>query len=339
MRPVRVLALAAALLVGCAAKGPPKETDEMRGAIEAGGDVRWERVDAASPTSADLEIFVGEPRVSGDRVELSLFAKNRGAAPAALVVTRIPTRPAWEPFWLRLSGPGVEEMAAPMGPETHDAIGRPTIFERLVVPPGKVVRLRGTLLLAHYRVKDRRGTLAWELRLADAPKRGTKELVLSAPSLHDAVDQGWTHEVERALREGADPNAKSRTGATPLESAADGDRLEIAKLLLAKGAKVEDALRSASLHGHLEMMKLLLDHGADPNRHDDGDANTPLHWAAVNARTEAVRLLLARGARVNEKNKWGATPLDSAHATGMGKEDKAATVEVLVRAGGVRTRE
>ena len=59
---------------------------------------------------------------------------------------------------------------------------------------------------------------------------------------------------------------------------------------------------STPLHevvGHPELVRLLLDHGADPNARDVGDNATPLHFAAASAPLESVRLLLDAGADVN----------------------------------------
>lgn len=75
-------------------------------------------------------------------------------------------------------------------------------------------------------------------------ERGAKPSVASRDQgftpLHSAVanDAGSTiHEIVRLLLDGgADPNAKSREGTTPLHSAAFTGDLEIAELLLAHGA-------------------------------------------------------------------------------------------------------
>ena len=59
---------------------------------------------------------------------------------------------------------------------------------------------------------------------------------------------------------------------------------------------------STPLHevvAHPELVRLLLDHGADPNARDVGDNATPLHFAAAGAPLESVRLLLDAGADVN----------------------------------------
>ena len=53
-------------------------------------------------------------------------------------------------------------------------------------------------------------------------------------------------------------------------------------------------LITAAKNGHLEVVRLLLDGGADLGR-DGGDRNTPLTWAASNGHLEMLRLLLAWG--------------------------------------------
>jgi ankyrin repeat protein len=50
---------------------------------------------------------------------------------------------------------------------------------------------------------------------------------------------------------------------------------------------------------HPEAVRLLLEHGADPNARDVGDNATPLHFAAANGTLDSVRLLLDAGADVH----------------------------------------
>lgn len=80
---------------------------------------------------------------------------------------------------------------------------------------------------------------------------------------------------------------------------------------------------------HLEIARLLLDAGADPNAHKRGQ--TALHWAARSGQMEMAELLLSRGARVDALAKTpqgNTTPLD--HALRAEKRDMA---ELLRRKG------
>jgi len=58
------------------------------------------------------------------------------------------------------------------------------------------------------------------------------------------------------------------------------------------------ALRSASENGHLEVVRLLLDRGAEIHAGEDYS----LRWASHNGRLEVVRLLLDRGAEIHARN-------------------------------------
>src|SRR5215472_12356141 len=54
-------------------------------------------------------------------------------------------------------------------------------------------------------------------------------------------------------------------------------------------------LHTVAQRGHLEAVRLLLKHGADPNAREGGDNTYPLHWAAANRHLEIVRALLDAG--------------------------------------------
>ena len=87
-------------------------------------------------------------------------------------------------------------------------------------------------------------------------------------------------------------------------------------------ANTQDSLGSTPLNFALEyrsnildprVVRLLLDHGADPNilaRIQQG--NTPLHRASRSGRIEIVRLLVEHGASVEAQDDGGMTPLDVA---------------------------
>ena len=99
-------------------------------------------------------------------------------------------------------------------------------------------------------------------------------------------------------------------------------RVEDARRLLA-GASSDDrhlALSSAANFGHVEIVRLLLDAGEDPNRYNPVGGHshtTPLHQAALGGHEEVVRLLVERGARLDLKDiLWRATPADWAEHEG-----------------------
>jgi hypothetical protein len=91
-------------------------------------------------------------------------------------------------------------------------------------------------------------------------------------------------------------------------------RLDDFRLLLPAAASRDRhlALALASQSGHVEIVRLLLDAGEDPNRYNPVGGHshtTPLHQAAGAGNDELVRLLVERGARVDMKDiLWQATP-------------------------------
>jgi ankyrin repeat protein len=67
------------------------------------------------------------------------------------------------------------------------------------------------------------------------------------------------------------------------------------------------SLLEASMHGDYDVASEALRHGADPNAVLDG--HTPLCWASQEGHTDVVRLLLDAGAEVNFSDPLGFTPL------------------------------
>ncbi|HWF49718.1 MAG TPA: ankyrin repeat domain-containing protein, partial [Solirubrobacteraceae bacterium] len=84
-----------------------------------------------------------------------------------------------------------------------------------------------------------------------------------------------------------------------LVRAAEGNNVDAVKLLIDLGFDVNAINRTAPLHeaamrGNMEMIRLLLEHGADPKVHDRSYDATPAGWAAHHGQTEAERYLRAR---------------------------------------------
>jgi len=138
---------------------------------------------------------------------------------------------------------------------------------------------------------------------------------------------GRTEAVKLLLEAGADINAKNDRGQTALHVPLDirtsnSDCLQYQlptdtiELLLAKGADVnlkdEDGrtpLHLAAESADGDIVKLLLDKGAKIDEKDDESGFTALHYAARLGNKDAAELLIARGADVNAKDKQGHTPL------------------------------
>ena len=91
----------------------------------------------------------------------------------------------------------------------------------------------------------------------------------------------------------------------------NNDVAALKELLRTRGPEARDArgnspLMYAAALGTPDVLRLLLDAGADPNAANELGA-TPLMWCAGDA--AKVKLLLAKGAKVNVRSKLGRTPL------------------------------
>ncbi len=104
-------------------------------------------------------------------------------------------------------------------------------------------------------------------------------------------------------------------------AAALGGIEDVRRLL--PGARGDDrhwALAVASQFGHVEIVRMLLDAGEDPNRYNPPGGHshsTPLHQAAAAGHLEVARLLVEHGAKLNWKDTmWQATPKEWARHEG-----------------------
>ena len=155
-------------------------------------------------------------------------------------------------------------------------------------------------------------------------------------ALHDSAASCDLNQVDRLLREGADPNELDANHRTPLHEAVDSHletddsrSYETVNRLLEGGANpnLQDAyLGHTALHRAVHVQspliaERLLQSGADPNLRD-GDGDTPLHAALKAPVSEdkhlaTVNSLIAHGARLDLSDKQsGCAPLSLAAATG-----------------------
>src|SRR5207244_5543504 len=145
-------------------------------------------------------------------------------------------------------------------------------------------------------------------------------------ALHEAATLGDVAMMEILLKAGADPNAAYGAGETPLMLASRTGNLNAVKLLIDRGANVNNAdefkgytaLMFAATENQPEVARLLIERGADVNAHSrhfefgalkeaDGGAlmeraeggMTPLQYAAREGNVETGQVLIAAGADVN----------------------------------------
>jgi ankyrin repeat protein len=152
---------------------------------------------------------------------------------------------------------------------------------------------------------------------------GIAALAAFAPGA--ALAQGFGADVERAirvdnanalraaLRRGADPNGRDEAGEPLVVAAAKAQAWGCVRALAetdgvdldAVNKEGVSALMFASLHGELELARLLVSRKAAVNK----AGWTPLHYAAVNGHLDVVRFLVERGARIDAASPNGTTPL------------------------------
>lgn len=124
-----------------------------------------------------------------------------------------------------------------------------------------------------------------------------------AAALHDAAKTGDVAVIAAALDAGADINAIDG-GGTPLYYAVKRGHLAAAKLLIERGADIivgsnywGDVLTIATGNRRVDLMVLLLAHGANPNSTFHGES--VLHVATKFGCLACVKVLVEAGADVN----------------------------------------
>jgi ankyrin repeat protein len=154
--------------------------------------------------------------------------------------------------------------------------------------------------------------------------------------LFEAIKSGNQDRVKAALDQGADVNCLGGD-VYPLPYAAHHRHLPIVKLLLSRGAKInlgyegEDALLFAVSHGDLPMVRYLLAQGADPKLMESELNGTLLMNAARGGHLEIAKLLVQHGVDINLQTLDRETALNIAQ-----KKGHTAIVEFLKKSGAKR---
>lgn len=176
-------------------------------------------------------------------------------------------------------------------------------------------------------------------------------------ALHDSIEFGQ-HEIEHLLVErGAevdvcvaailgrldrlqelldgDPALANdySTQLSPLGWASFGNQVATATELIERGARMDDGeLLCAASVGHVEVGRLLIERGADPNAIDPGAGGNALH-AAVSMKYARdsrpfVEMLLEHGADVNTRTTKGMTAVEIAEARAAQPEEQRPFKEI-----------
>ncbi len=177
------------------------------------------------------------------------------------------------------------------------------------------------------------------------PSRLRNRLEPGVPPLYYAAFCGFHQIVENlALRYPQHVNTICGSGGTALHAAAHAGHVSVVRSLLkalkcgmdvdARGTGNQSPLQFASFRGHLDVVRCLLDHGADAKFQDD-NLWTPLGHAAHQGYPDTARVLLEDEADANSRDKQGLTPLHKAFSFSFGnfKGEYSEVVQLLLEHG------
>jgi uncharacterized protein len=189
---------------------------------------------------------------------------------------------------------------------------------------------------------QRRQTLAAALVLTVCTGLGAQRAQPADAALVAAAARGDLPEVRRLLDAGAPIESRGDTpfsrNATAVLAAAQGNHIEVVRLLIARGANVnakddqqDSAFLLASASGYLDIVRATLAAGADlasTNRY----GGTALIPACHHGHVATVRLLLGTAIAVDHVNKLGWTALLEAVILGDGGPVHGEIVRLLLAA-------
>jgi len=143
--------------------------------------------------------------------------------------------------------------------------------------------------------------------------------------LHIALYNGHADIALLLLRHCVDVDVRGVDDRTPLHLAANSGLLEVTRILIERHADINarDSSSMTPLHillagsgfprtsfdEYFEVVRYLLEHGAEVDAQANISNSTPLHAASWFGGVKAAQLLLEHGAKVNARNEEGCTPL------------------------------
>ncbi|VUC26335.1 unnamed protein product [Clonostachys rosea] len=138
-------------------------------------------------------------------------------------------------------------------------------------------------------------------------------------AFHTALNEGHQEIARMLIDKGVDIQGSSSGDA--LQSASSVGDLELAQILLDKGASVDaqggfygNALQAASSVGHLELVQVLLSHGSNVNAQGGHYGNALQAASARSGNSELVQVFLDNGANVNAQGGEYGNALQAATA-------------------------
>jgi ankyrin repeat protein len=154
-------------------------------------------------------------------------------------------------------------------------------------------------------------------------------------ALHDAIRSGNVPILKDLIASGIDVNERDSDGYTALNIACGCSNEDMVRVLLEQGAdpNISNNLNSAPLYDcvcgtiNINIVRLLLDHKANVNA-QHRDNNTALHIAIIDTKLSNIEILLQYGANPNIINRVGRVPLYYAVTT-----NDLAKVRLLLRYG------
>jgi ankyrin repeat protein len=227
----------------------------------------------------------------------------------------------------QISGASASRKAAPADAEAglalHAAIRAGDLKEvtRLLAAgadPNSLDPLGGTPLLTACWLGQ---TSIVSLLLAHGANVNAVHREAAASALEYAVLKGRPDIVELLLAAGANVGTRYRGGQTVLHLAAARASVPVLNQLLSAKADLAATddlgnmpLDEAVLHGRVEAVRSLLDHGASLNHVHPADGRGALHEACVRGYADIAELLISKGADPGMRDRSGQTPLDVALA-------------------------